>query len=945
MIIPKLKETQLFFKNELQSRVKNTNEYKEYSENFNLDLIDYDLYDEDIRKVTKLIADTDKLTSLCIRLSNTLTETICLNRLLRKISLKKQFASLKFLIKYLKDDLLSIFIDFIGKLEIHLNSLEISIKYPDTKKEGEIIKKILESMLKNNSFGIENLTFKECRFNTEENLNLLNKLIEKNKKKLKNLNLHRKRVFNDTFTPNISSLQRVDLTNCILSSIKYIPMEILNLTNNNIGNYGLDNIIKNLKMRSCTLKKLNLSYNYIGNEGCLLIGDSLKCNKSLISLNLSGNNILSEGLVGFANCIISEFNNTLKAINFKDNSINSNGIIQFCNILKNEPSERFTKIDFSVNYLDETGLSDYAYFISQFKNIKSIILSNKFSNTSLKNFFIYCQNLNNLKKINFSQINLTSESTDYFNELLLNNKNIEKLIISSNRSLGSDGIRDISPGIQHNLKITQLTLNSCYIGDEGAESLANALFKNIVIKDINLDDNKIGTRGVEVLCEKVLGKVSLLKINLSHNLIDKEGGLYIGKSLESSNCLQFLLLSSNNLMDEGCIEIAKGLENNKSLIQLHLDNNKISNDGINALSKALIKNENLMYLGLSSNEINEIDENFSKLFDWLKIIKIVDNPLYPSAIMKLFQSTKNNRLFKKLRFKSNDLFIFKSIGNNDYLKVFDLSYNDKINISLIKNILYLKNISKLSIPRNDLHDKDIQRIVEYVKEYNSPLKELNMQSNFIGIEGSIALADLINNNEYLKVLNVIDNPIMSEGINNICDSISNNKNILSELLINDTKCNDFCVGKIVNMLKNNKELEIFTLIGNKFTNKGIDMILSTLRANNALKQLSLGNHYINSEAFKNLADYLAFNNNLLILEIKSSKVNDNILRKLSKKLLNNKTLVNLYLVDNLLTYEGMISFGQYLNKNKTINQIKVLLNGEREDEPYIKSSNPHIIFN
>ena len=944
-MMSKLRDTQLFFKDLLIERVNNSNEYKDYSVNFSLDLIDYDLFDDDIKNITKLIVETDKFSSLYIRLSNTLTDANVLGKLLRKISLKRQFTSLGFFIKYLNDDLLSIFIDFIGKLENHLTSLEINIKYEDRKKEGEIVKKIIESMLKNDNSGITNLTFKGCRFNTEENLNLLNQLIEKNKNKLKNLILCKKRIYNDVFTPDISPLQRADLIYCNLKTIYHLPMEILNLAFNNIGVFGLENIANNLKKETCTLKKLNLSYNYIGNEGCSILGECLKYNTSLVSLNLTGNNILNEGVASFANKIKSQYNTTLRKINFKDNSISSEGIMQFCSILKDEPSDRFAKIDFSVNYLEDTGLSDYGYFISKFPNIKTIVLTNKLSKNSLKNFFIYCQSLNNLKKIIFSQINLTDESTQNFNELLMNNKNIEKLVIQTNRTLGPDGLIDICPGIQHNLKISILSFQACCIGDEGAEALANALFRNIDIKEINLDDNKIGLKGITALSEKVLGKVSLIKINLAHNLIYAECGKYIGKSLETSNSLQCLMLNSNSLMDDGCIEISKGLEKNDSLVELYLDNNKITDIGINALSKVLIDKCNLMHLGLSTNQISEINDDFYKLFDWLKDIKIASNPLYPKAIIKLFQGTSKNRLFKKMRFKSNDIYLFKLMGENNNLKCFDLSYNDKINISLIKNILSLKNISKLQLQRNDIHDKDMQRFVQYIKEFKSPLKELYLQSNCIGVEGSIAIADLIKDNEYLKVLNLIDNPLQSEGVNYICDSIVNNKNVLSELLINFTKCNDFCVSKIVNMLKKTKKLTTLTIIGNKFTNKGIDLILSTLRMNTSLIQLSLGNNYINSEAFVNLADYLSFNKTLLFLEIKSSKLKDDELKKISKVLLFNKTLLNLFLVDNLLTRDGIISLGQYLNKNQSINQVKVLLNAERNDENEIKKSNPHIIFN
>ena len=135
MMIPKLKDNQLFFKNLLIERVKDENEYKEYSTEFGLDLIGYDLYNEDIKRITQLIIETDKFTYLNIRLNNTLTEKYITDKLFRKISLKRKFTSLGFYIKYLSDELLSIFIEFIGKLENHLNSLEISIKYLDKKRK------------------------------------------------------------------------------------------------------------------------------------------------------------------------------------------------------------------------------------------------------------------------------------------------------------------------------------------------------------------------------------------------------------------------------------------------------------------------------------------------------------------------------------------------------------------------------------------------------------------------------------------------------------------------------------------------------------------------------------------------------------------------------------------------------------------------------------------
>ena len=221
-----------------------------------------------------------------------------------------------------------------------------------------------------------------------------------------------------------------------------------------------------------------------------------------------------------------------------------------------------------------------------------------------------------------------------------------------------------------------------------------------------------------------------------------------------------------------------------------------------------------------------------------------------------------------------------------------------------------------------------------------------VQSNLIGIEGSKYIAELLKNNNNLKILNIANNPLLSEGINNICDSIINNENILEQFLINYTDCGDYSVNKIVNILKKNKKLIVFSFVGNKFSNKGTDRILSTLIMNNTLKKMSLGSKYINSQSFINLPHYLSFNKSLLFLEIKSSKLGDDNLKNLAKILSFNKTILHIFLVENLLSYEGIISFGQHLNKNTSISKIKVLFNGvKKNEESLIKSSNPHLVLN
>ena len=938
------KDVQLFFKNNLIERVSNISIYKEYANNFSLDLINYDLNNDDINNLINLIIATEKLNQLKLRFSNTITDKDSFNKLLRKISLKNQFTSLSFFIKYLNDDILSIFLEFLGKINRNVNEFEIKIKYDNFTKEEIVTKLIIENLLKNIELEITSIKFIECRFNNKENLSLLDCLIKKNKNKLKNLSIFIKRINEDTFTPDISSLEKVNINYCNLASIKYIPLKKLNLSNNNIGELGLDNIIEHLKNEQCTLTKLNLEKNYLGNNGITKLSECLKYNKSLISLNVAENHIFNDGLINFANNISNKYNKTLKKMNFKFNCVTNEGIIQFCSILNDEPNDRFTKIDFRMNPIDKNGISELDYFLSKFKNISKIMYMNFYANSSFENIFFYTKSLNNLKQMIFLGYNLPEKSLTDLNELLLNNKNIEKIIMSINRDYENKGILTICPGIKHNSKITHLILPMCCMNDEGAILLANSLFKNISIEEINLEDNKIGLNGVKELSEKVFGKVSLKKINLAHNLINEEGAKYLGQSLKNATNIKTLSLNSNKLMDNGCKYIAEGLCNNKTLIELSLDYNKITNIGVNYLSKILINIESLMKLSLSTNQITEINDDFYNLFSWVESIKIGDNPLGINEIPKIIKATSNNRLFKKIRFKISDTNFNEEIIENNNIKKIDISFNSTYNNGLIQNILYLKNLSILNLQHNNIQDKDIQILVKHCLKYRTPIKELLIHNNLINIEGSKSIAELIKDNSFLKKLNISSNPILSKGINIICESITNYKNILNELLISYTDCNDYSVDKIINMLKRNKTLEVFTFIGNKFSNKGTDQILSVLRYNKTLKKISLGSKYINSNAFNNLPKYLSFNKRLLILEIKSSKLGNEILLKLSKIFLYNNTLVNIFLVDNSLSFEEIVHFGQFMIKNKNINIVKVMFNAQRNEEPAIRISNPHLVF-
>ena len=940
---------QLFFKGQLSDRISNPIKNNEFSSPFSLNLFDYDLFDEDIQKIIDLIILTDKFNSLNIRLSNTLIDTNTLGKLLRKISLKKQFKSLGFYIKNLNEELLNIFLDFIGKMKDSIVNLKIKIKFNDEKTEERICGKILENLLKGDG-SLDNLILEKFNLSSENNMKLLEQIISKNKN-LQNLEINDSIVHNKCFSIDISNVINAKISRCGLLYINYLPIDILNISNNNIGKEGIEQLAELISDEKCSLAKLNISNNLIGDEGAIILSQGISKNNSLIAINLSSNHILNSGIIELAKSLKSNSGNkTIKKLNLSKNEIENTGLIDFCTILKEENKYRFLKIDFSQNNYSDRAVIEFGEFLLNHPSILKLTISNISTEENKTTFFNSCNNLNQLKKINLENLDMVKANSESLNNILLSNKNILNMNISNNKSFGAEGIQGISSGIEHNSKLFSINLSHCNIGDEGAIYLSNSLFKNLDIKEIILIDNKIGEKGTKAIVDKLLGKTSLKILDLSFNKINSKGGFYIGKGLIDAQGIQQLLLGYNKLEDEGCEFIANGLEKNSSLFEINLDNNNISNKGINALCKYLKNNENLMKVSLNGNKISEIDSDFYELFNWVKDIKISENPLNQSGIVRLFQGSEYNRLFKYLKFKYNseDEYHFKCFNEN--IKSIDISFNHKINLSLISHILSLKNLSKLNLQMNSIDDKEIKSIVNYIKENNSPIKTLILKNNKITSEGSVSIVDLIKFSKTLKVLDLSYNELKSEGVKKICNGIivSNSTSCLEQLFLNGNKCNDYCADDIFNLLVNNnvKKLKLLSLSVNFFSNKGIDKILSSLRKNNYLEQLCLGENKIDAKAFSNLVNYLKFNRALKILEIKSSRINDESLNEIIKVFGDDSIpLEKINLNDNNLEFEGIAKFGQYTSKNENLNEIKLMNNKTlKEQQALLISCNSHLIF-
>jgi len=129
----------------------------------------------------------------------------------------------------------------------------------------------------------------------------------------------------------------------------------LNLSGNNIDDAGAAALADVLRCNTI-LTKLNLSGNNISETGAKVLSDALKCNSTMTELNLSHNNIGDDGTTGLADAL--KCNSTLTELNLSHNNIGDDGATWLADALK--CNSTLTELNLSHNNIGDDGASGLA---------------------------------------------------------------------------------------------------------------------------------------------------------------------------------------------------------------------------------------------------------------------------------------------------------------------------------------------------------------------------------------------------------------------------------------------------------------------------------------------------------------------------------------------------------------------------------------------------------
>ncbi|XP_062372734.1 NACHT, LRR and PYD domains-containing protein 3-like [Sardina pilchardus] len=290
----------------------------------------------------------------------------------------------------------------------------------------------------------------------------------------------------------------------------------LDLSDNSIGDIGVQELCSGLGSPNCALETLRLDDCSIGEEGLRALASALRSNPShMKELKLSENKAGDSG-VKHLSSLLEDPNCKLKTLRLYKCSIGEEGFRALASALRSNPSH-MRVLQLGGNKAGDSGV----------KHLSSLL-----DDPNCK-----------LEKLHLNDCSIGEEGFRALASALRSNpSHMRKLQLGGNKA-GDSGVKHLSSLLEDpNCKLDKLHLNNCSIGEEGFRALASALRSNPShMRVLQLGGNKAGDSGVK----------------------------HLSSLLEDPNCkLEKLHLGWCSITDEGFRTLASALRSNPSALRV-----------------------------------------------------------------------------------------------------------------------------------------------------------------------------------------------------------------------------------------------------------------------------------------------------------------------------------------------------------------------------------------
>ncbi|XP_059189130.1 NACHT, LRR and PYD domains-containing protein 12-like [Centropristis striata] len=403
-------------------------------------------------------------------------------------------------------------------------------------------------------------------------------------------------------SPNCK-LQTLRLVDCeftergfaaLTSSLKSNPahLRVLDLSDNDLRDSDVRDLCEFLADPCCRLQTLNLESCWLPAESCRSLTSDLRASSALKELDLSRNYLEDQG-VKLLSDWLKKPQCTLEILRLAGCEFTERGFAALTSSLKSNPAH-LRVLDLSRNNFTDSDVRDLCEFLADPRcRLQTLKLAG-------------CE----FTKRGFAALTSSLKS---------NPAHLRVLDLSDNDLKGSD-VRDLCEFLADpRCRLQTLNLESCRLPAESCRSLTSDLRASSALKELDLSRNYLEDQGVELLSDwRKKPQCTLEILRLAGCKFTKKGFAALTSSLKSNPAhLRVLDLSRNDLKDSDVRDLCEFLADPRCRLQtLNLNYCRLPAVSCWSLTSDLRASSALKELDLSQNRLE--DEEVELLSDWLK---------------------------------------------------------------------------------------------------------------------------------------------------------------------------------------------------------------------------------------------------------------------------------------------------------------------------------------
>ncbi|XP_067022321.1 NLR family CARD domain-containing protein 3-like [Acropora muricata] len=387
----------------------------------------------------------------------------------------------------------------------------------------------------------------------------------------------------------------------------------INLSFNQLGDFGANEVKKFIVNRKRKLKALNVAGNNLTDNAAKDFAAALKhSNCKLESLDLSGNKFTDNAAKDFA-AALKHSNCKLQSLDLSRNNFTDNAAKDFAAALEHSNC-KLKSLHLSLNMFTDNAAKDFAAALKHSNcKLEWLDLSgNKFTDNAAKDFAAALKHSNcKLESLDLSRNNFTNNAAkDFAAALEHSNCKLKSLHLSLNM-FTDNAAKDFAAALKHsNCKLQSLDLMYNKFTDNAAMDFAAALkHSNCKLESLDLIANKFtDNAAMDFATALKYSNCKLKSLSLSHNKFTDNAAKEFAAALKHSNCkLESLDLRGNDFTDNAANDFAAALQDsNCKLKSLDLRDNKFTDNAAKNFAAAFQhSNCKLESLNLKRNNFTE----------------------------------------------------------------------------------------------------------------------------------------------------------------------------------------------------------------------------------------------------------------------------------------------------------------------------------------------------